>query len=182
MASTSVSVSTADKSKPYIPTSGLRSDGWSNESEATATCFCGAIQLIFPLKAPGLVPGGVHICNCTDCHKIHSSMFGSNFTVLDSHLKHVCGESDLKQFTEKTTTTTGNAMTNFFCTTCGSLMYRRGSGFPGMSILRIGTVDDFNLMETVLKPDVEQFVEDRVNWLPGTGAAGVKQVVGFNYK
>ena len=109
-------------------------------------------------------------------------MFGSNFTVLDSHLKHARGESELKQYTEKTTTTTGNVMTNFFCSTCGSLMYRRGSGFPGMSILRIGTVDDFNLMETVLKPEVEQFVEDRVSWLPGTGAAGVKQVVGFNYK
>jgi hypothetical protein len=36
-----------DKSKPYIPLAGGASDGWSNEEEATATCFCGAVQLKF---------------------------------------------------------------------------------------------------------------------------------------
>lgn len=37
----------ADKSKPYIPLAGGASDGWSKEDEATATCFCGAVQLAF---------------------------------------------------------------------------------------------------------------------------------------
>ena len=46
-------------------------------------------------------------------------------------------------------------------------MYRVGSGFPGQSILRIGTVDDFNLHETKLRPQVELFTKDRVCWLPG---------------
>ncbi len=36
-----------DKSKPYFPLAGLANDGWSNEDEATATCFCGAVQLSF---------------------------------------------------------------------------------------------------------------------------------------
>jgi hypothetical protein len=40
-------MSTSDKSKPYIPLAGCASDGWSNEDEATATCFCGEIQLVF---------------------------------------------------------------------------------------------------------------------------------------
>ena len=38
---------TADKSKPYIPLAGVAEDGWSKEDEATATCFCGAVQLAF---------------------------------------------------------------------------------------------------------------------------------------
>ncbi len=38
---------TADKSKPYFPLAGLANDGWSTEDEATATCFCGAVQLAF---------------------------------------------------------------------------------------------------------------------------------------
>ena len=42
-----MAVSTADKSKPYIPLSGCAEDGWSKEDEATATCFCGAVQLAF---------------------------------------------------------------------------------------------------------------------------------------
>jgi hypothetical protein len=37
----------ADKSKPHFPLAGLASDGYSKEDEATATCFCGAVQLAF---------------------------------------------------------------------------------------------------------------------------------------
>jgi hypothetical protein len=36
-----------DKTKPYFPRAGVATDGWSNEDEATATCFCGAVQLVF---------------------------------------------------------------------------------------------------------------------------------------
>ena len=48
-----------------------------------------------------------------------------------------------------------------------------------MSILRIGTVDDFHLHESKLKPGVEQFVEGRVGWL--RGAEGVEQVEGSSF-
>ena len=70
-------------------------------------------------------------------------------------------------------------MVNFFCKSCGSLMYRRGSGYPGMSLLRIGTVDDAHLAEGKLKPRLEQFVENRVGW--ASPAKGVRQVVGYAY-
>ena len=36
-----------DKSKPFFPVAGGADDGWSKDGEATATCFCGAIQLSF---------------------------------------------------------------------------------------------------------------------------------------
>ena len=42
--------------------------------------------------------------------------------------------------------------------------------------MRIGTIDDFHLHETKLKPGVEQFTKDRVGWLPGL--EGVKKVEG----
>ena len=38
---------TTDKSIHYMPLAGLASDGWSKEDEATATCFCGTVQLAF---------------------------------------------------------------------------------------------------------------------------------------
>lgn len=41
-----------DKSKAYFPLAGLTNDGWSTESEATATCFCSAVQLAFVSLAP----------------------------------------------------------------------------------------------------------------------------------
>jgi len=106
-------------------------------------------------------------------------MFASNFIVLDSHLKHLRGQDNLKTFSQSKTIESGKSMTNYFCSTCGTLMYRVGDKFPGHSILRIGTVDDFHLHETKLKPRVEQYTKDRVKWL--SGIAGVKQVDGSAY-
>ncbi|KAJ7786704.1 Mss4-like protein [Mycena olivaceomarginata] len=165
----------ADKSKPYIPLAGGAHDGYSTEEEATATCFCGAVQLKFPTQGPGLVNS--FICNCTDCRKITASMFASNFTIADTHLTHVRGRESLTAYGQANTIASKRNMINHFCSTCGSLMYRTGDGFPGQSILRIGTVDDFHLHETKLKPQVEQFIESRVGWLHGV--EGVPQVVGL---
>lgn len=67
-------------------------------------------------------------------------------------------------------------MENQFCSVCGTLMNRASSGFPGMSVLRIGTVDDFNLHETKLKPRIEQFGKDRVSWC--SAGKGVEQKEG----
>lgn len=188
-----------DKSKPYFPLAGLASDGYSNDKAATATCFCGAVQLevvsfsslvypaytlnthlilllIQPTEGPGLV--NTFVCNCSDCHKITASMFASNFTVSDAYLKHLRGRENLTSFSQSRTIgpDNGHTMTNYFCKTCGTLMYRVGSAWPDHSILRIGTVDDFTLHETKLKPQVEQYTRDRVSWLPGLD--GVRQVDG----
>ncbi|KAL8291307.1 hypothetical protein RQP46_002285 [Phenoliferia psychrophenolica] len=112
-----------DLSKPYIPLAGLGQDGWSKDDSATATCFCGSVQISFPTEGPGLV--GVFICNCTDCRKITASMFATNFTIADTHLTHVRGLSTLKTFSQSKSIATGNTMTNHFCSNCGTLMYRR---------------------------------------------------------
>ncbi|KAJ7628868.1 Mss4-like protein [Roridomyces roridus] len=166
----------SDKSKPYIPLSSGANDGWSSDEEATATCFCGAVQLKFPTQGPGLIDA--FICNCADCHKITASMFASNFVVTDTHLTHLRGKENLSTYSQSHTIASGNVMTNSFCKTCGTLMYRTGSGLPGMSVLRLGTVDDFNLVETKLKPRVEQFVKDRVAWV---GGKGLEQTEGSYY-
>jgi len=84
-------------------------------------------------------------------------MFASNFTVDDEYLKHLRGRDNLKTFSQSHTVKSGNTMTNNFCSTCGSPMYRVTSGWPGWNIMRIGTIDDFHLYETKLKPKVEQY-------------------------
>ena len=98
-------------------------------------------------------------------------MFASNFTIDDAYLKHVRGKEDLKTYSQSETIKSGNSMTDHFCSTCGTLMYRVSSGFPGKSILRIGTVDDFSLHETKLKPTIEQFINTRVGWRNGIDGA-----------
>lgn len=107
-------------------------------------------------------------------------MFASNFIVKDSALKHLSGEDKLTKYAQSKTIESGNTMANFFCSVCGTLMYRRSSGYPGMSITRIGTVDDFKLHETKLKPRIEQYTKDRVSWFHG--GEGVEQVEDSYYK
>jgi hypothetical protein len=160
-----------DKSKPYIPLSGIAKDGWSKDDSATATCYCGAVQLSFPTQGPGLL--NTFVCNCTDCRKITASMFASNFSILSTHLTHIRGRENLTSYGQSHTIASGNVMTNYFCSTCGTLMYRIGSD-PRAFILRLGTVDDFHLHETKLRPKTEIFVKDRVEWLGGVPCA--KQV------
>ncbi|KAK3683174.1 hypothetical protein LTR37_020487 [Vermiconidia calcicola] len=164
--------SALDKSKPNMPLSGLSNDGYSKGDVATATCYCGAVQLEFPTEAPSLLD--TFVCNCFDCYKITASMFASNFIVDDRYLKHNRGQENLTSFRQnhtiarlESTTSERYHMINCFCKTCGTLMYRVPEAFPGQSILRIGTVDDFSLMETKLKPRREQFVHSRVSWLKG---------------
>ncbi|KAF2722211.1 hypothetical protein K431DRAFT_284160 [Polychaeton citri CBS 116435] len=100
-------------------------------------------------------------------------MFASNFIVKDDAMKHLRGQDKLSKFSQSKTIASGNTMSNYFCSVCGTLMYRVSSGFPGVSITRIGTVDDFKLHETKLKPRIEQFCKDRVNWFKG--GEGVEQ-------
>jgi hypothetical protein len=163
----------ADKSKPYIPLAGGAADGWSKEESATATCFCGAVQLSFPTTGPAI--RSTFVCHCTDCRKITASMFSSAFTVADAGLVHVRGRGNLTAYAQSATVASGGTMTNFFCRTCGTLMYRVGERFPGWSILRIGTVDDFSLHETKLRPRREIWVKDRCGWVaPVEGAEQVE--------
>jgi hypothetical protein len=94
-------------------------------------------------------------------------MFASNFVVENSHLEHVRGKDLLQTYSQNETIGSGKAMTNYFCSNCGTLMYRVGERFPDVSILRIGTVDDFSLHETKLRPVEEHFTKDRVSWFTG---------------
>ena len=130
-----------------------------------------------PTSGPGLID--TFVCHCTDCRKITASMFASNFIVADSALTHLRGRDRLTRYRQSKTIESGKAMTNYFCSQCGSLMYRVGDAFPGHSILRIGTVDDFHLHETKLKPRIEQYTKDRVGWLC---RAGMEQIEGSAYK
>jgi len=99
-------------------------------------------------------------------------MFASNFTIADTHLKHLRGQENLRTFAQSRSVASGYKMTNHFCGTCGTLLYRVSEQFPGYSILRIGTVDDFHLHETKLKPQSEHFTNNRVAWLePVDGSA-----------
>lgn len=106
-------------------------------------------------------------------------MFATNFLLKNDTLTYVRGQDKITKFAKTDTIATGHTMTSHFCSVCGSLMYRVSSGFPGVTILRLGQVDDFELPETVLKPRIEQFAGTRPSWLKP--AEGVEQQQGNFY-
>ncbi|KAG9765691.1 hypothetical protein E4T50_04111 [Aureobasidium sp. EXF-12298] len=155
-----------------LPSEGVR--GLASDDRATATCYCGAVQIAFPVKGDGFVDS--FICNCTDCHKITASMFASNFIIKEKDTVHTRGLDKVTKWAQKKTIASGNTMENNFCSVCGTLMYRISSGYPGLLIARIGTIDNFALMESKVKPRLEQYTKDRVAWFKG--ADGVAQFEG----
>ncbi|GAA5831716.1 hypothetical protein JCM11251_000806 [Rhodosporidiobolus azoricus] len=160
------SVVEADKSKPIFPLfTEKANDGFSRRgetAEASATCLCGD-----PTKGDGFK--GTFVCHCTDCRKISGSMFATNFTVALSQLKYVRGKEGVKTYGQSEMIgfpRNGHTMTEYWCDHCGRLMYRVSNGMPDVAFIRVGAVDDVSLHEELLKPELEQFVKDRVGWLP----------------
>ncbi len=100
-------------------------------------------------------------------------MFASNFNIADDYLTHIHGRENLTAYGQSKTTASEKMMTNHFCSTCGTLMYRIPEAYPGRHILRIGTVDDFSLHETKLRPQKEIYVKDRCGWV--SAIEGVEQ-------
>ncbi|KAK5054544.1 hypothetical protein LTR84_001435 [Exophiala bonariae] len=161
-------MSTSNILLPSAGAKGLQPDG-----RATATCFCGAVQLLLPVDGPDLI--ATFICNCSDDHKIHASAFASNFVVNESATVHVRGQDKLTRYAQRKTIATGNEMANYFCSICGTLMYRVSSGYTGKLIPRIGTVDDFDVQNNQLRPKIEQFAKNRMAWFKGIDGTEVHE-------
>ena len=107
-------------------------------------------------------------------------MFATNFTSLDTHTRFIRGEDNLTVYSQSETTTTGKMMTNSFCKTCGTLMFRAGAFAPGTRFMRGGIIDDHTLHDTMLKPQTEIFSEHRAAWVkPVDGAEQAKGMGSF---
>jgi hypothetical protein len=104
-------------------------------------------------------------------------MFATNFTSLDTHTRFTRGEDNLTVFSQNKTTATGGTMSNSFCKTCGTLMFRAGSVAPGTKFMRGGIIDDHRLHDTMLRPGVEIFSEHRAGWVKPVD--GVEQAKGM---
>lgn len=103
-------------------------------------------------------------------------MFATNFSLANHNISSIQGEDHITSYLKADGIDSGNTMTSCFCRKCGTLMYRISSGSPDRKVLRVGTVDDFQLHETILRPRIEQFAKDRVSWFEG--GVGVRQYQG----
>jgi len=74
------------------------------------------------------------------------------------------------------TANSGNTITSYFCGDCGSTMWRDGPSFPGLKIIKAGTLDDVDALAKA-KPTVELFTPRRVDWVNEIPGAAQKQTI-----
>jgi len=100
--------------------------------EFTGGCLCGAVR--YAGKGDPVIAGH---CYCVDCRKASGTGHGSHMGMMADAVS-VTG--DVKFYDSPTDS--GNEVSRGFCPNCGSAIYSKNSGMPGMVFLRASSLDD----------------------------------------
>jgi hypothetical protein len=98
-----------------------------------ASCQCGSLTAQIQDGAEPVVVA----CHCIDCQKRSGSPFGT-IAYYPENFVNFAGE--VREYTRPTDA--GNIFTTGFCPGCGSTLYGKPSGFPGIVGVTLGTIDD----------------------------------------
>ena len=116
----------------------------------TGKCLCGAVH--YESDGPSAFMGN---CYCKDCRNESGTGHITAVAVPDAGLV-VTG--DTASFAKRADT--GQMLTKFFCPTCGSTLFTRADGLPGLAVIRAGTLDD----PTVVAPQMNMYVASAPAW------------------
>ncbi|KAL0935480.1 DUF636 domain protein [Colletotrichum truncatum] len=139
----------------------------SSQESTTTTgeCSCGKIKYSFQGK-----PLMSALCHCLKCKRSNGSSFSTNLIVPEATFKFKEGEP--AQFVSKGDT--GKDGTSHFCRNCGSPLIVSSAAVPGVVIVKAGTLDDWESMQTMFTPTTEMFCATKFSWLPAVeGAASL---------
>ncbi|MGA2778186.1 MAG: GFA family protein [Steroidobacteraceae bacterium] len=100
-------------------------------TERTGHCLCGAVR--FRLSAE---PLAIRICWCRDCQ--HISANGTVNVLVPTAALDITGQTN--EFVRSATS--GNAIRQRFCPSCGCQLFANSSGRPQFTVVRAGTLDD----------------------------------------
>ena len=116
----------------------------------TGRCLCGACS--FEIDGDPIV---VAICHCTDCQRLSGAGHSTGAMYAESGIR-LSGQPA----SYKLQSSAGNCVTRLFCGTCGSPLFGKNSGMPGVMTVTMGTLDASEGMF----PQVEIFVRTRRDW------------------
>ncbi|TFK38250.1 Mss4-like protein [Crucibulum laeve] len=116
------------------------------------SCLCGQTIIVI-----NTMPTNQFLCHCFDCRKSNGSAFSSNFLVPEAELKI---DGPTKTFEIKAAS--GNDVTRWFCSNCGSQIYHRSACMGPLTAVHTGNFVEF----AKLPISFELFVKDRWPGLP----------------
>lgn len=102
-----------------------------DDASYTGGCLCGNVRYRITAK-----PGLSRLCWCRDCQRISSN--GTVNALFPSDAIELTG---IPAQHEKAADS-GNVVTRRFCPTCGSQLFSNSSGRPGLTVVRVGTLDE----------------------------------------
>ena len=97
-----------------------------------ASCQCGNLTAEIQDGAEPMVVA----CHCIDCQKRSGSPFGAIAYYPEDY---VAFAGEAREYSRPTDS--GNTFTTGFCPDCGSTLYGKASGFPGIVGVTLGTVE-----------------------------------------
>ena len=100
-------------------------------SERTGRCLCGAVRYRITAE-----PIFTRICWCRDCQHIAAN--GTVNVLVPAAALDVSGSTSA----HSSTADSGNQVRRRFCPQCGSQLFADSSGRPGLTVVRLGTLDD----------------------------------------
>lgn len=103
----------------------------------TGGCQCGAVR--YECTAEPIVAG---FCQCTNCQKFTGAGHAANM-MLPKAAFSISGDTTTYEYTADS----GNQMTRYFCSKCGSPVYGTGSGAPDGVMVRAGGLDDPSIFD-----------------------------------
>ncbi len=122
----------------------------SDKIFATGGCRCGAVTINITNE-----PKMSAQCHCRDCQKASGT----------GHLPLAFFAEDDVTITGETkgyatTTDSGNTSTRHFCPECGSRLFGKNTGRPGMTAIPVGCLDDHSWF----KPGAVVYTKRREDW------------------
>ena len=118
----------------------------------TGRCHCGACS--YQIAGEPIV---VAHCHCLDCQRLS----GAGHTT-GAMFPEECIDLRGDPATYSTVSAAGNTVTRLFCRTCGSPLFGRNTGMPGVMTVMAGTLD----APESLAPQVAIFTRSRRPWDP----------------
>ena len=100
-------------------------------TERSGGCLCGQVRYRITAE-----PAASRICWCRDCQRIAGNgtvnvMFASDAIEVSGTVAAHTRRAD-----------SGNEVTRRFCPACGAHLFADSTGRPGLTVVRVGTLDD----------------------------------------
>ena len=118
----------------------------------TGSCLCGSVN--YKSNSDPLV---IQNCHCDQCRKATGSVYLTNLFIKEENFE-ITGE--VNNYTHLSDA--GNNMTKYFCPNCGSQVFGKNSGRPGIITIRAGTVNE----KDIIKPTRNLFLKSKVPSTP----------------